>query len=125
MCIRDSGDTVRRYIRLTELVPELLDMVDRGEIKFNPAVELSYLAKEEQKDFLSAMDFAQAAPSLSQAQRIKKLAQEGECTLDAMCEIMNEIKKGDVYKRQRLDKRLRGRLSGAEQSMPMWSWFFL
>ncbi len=91
-----SGDTVRRYIRLTELVPELLDMVDRGEIKFNPAVELSYLAKEEQKDFLSAMDFAQAAPSLSQAQRIKKLAQEGECTLDAMCEIMNEIKKGEL-----------------------------
>lgn len=91
-----SGDTVRRYIRLTELVPELLDMVDRGEIKFNPAVELSYLAKEEHKDFLSAMDFAQAAPSLSQAQRIKKLAQEGECTLDAMCEIMNEIKKGEL-----------------------------
>ena len=91
-----SGDTVRRYIRLTELVPELLDMVDKGEIKFNPAVELSYLAKEEQKDFLSAMDFAQAAPSLSQAQRIKKLAQEGECTLDAMCEIMNEIKKGEL-----------------------------
>ena len=69
-------------------------MVDTGQIKFNPAVELSYLASEEQKDFLSAMDYAQAAPSLSQAQRIKKLAQEGECTLDAMCEIMNEIKKG-------------------------------
>ena len=91
-----SKDTIRRYIRRTELIPELLDMVDTGQIKFNPAVELSYLASEEQKDFLSAMDYAQAAPSLSQAQRIKKLAQEGECTLDAMCEIMNEIKKGEL-----------------------------
>ena len=91
-----SKDTIRRYIRLTELIPELLDMVDTGQIKFNPAVELSYLASEEQRDFLSAMDYAQAAPSLSQAQRIKKLAQEGECTLDAMCEIMNEIKKGEL-----------------------------
>ena len=91
-----SKDTIRRYIRLTELIPELLDMVDTGQIKFNPAVELSYLASEEQQDFLSAMDYAQAAPSLSQAQRIKKLAQEGECTLDAMCEVMNEIKKGEL-----------------------------
>ena len=91
-----SGDTVRRYIRLTELIPELLDMVDNGQIKFNPAVELSYLAREEQKDFLEAMDYAQAAPSLSQAQRIKKLAQSGECTLEAMCDIMNEIKKGEL-----------------------------
>ena len=91
-----SKDTIRRYIRLTELIPELLDMVDTGQIKFNPAVELSYLAREEQQDFLSAMDYAQATPSLSQAQRIKKLAQEGECTLDAMCEIMNEIKKGEL-----------------------------
>ena len=89
----ESGRQVQRYIRLTELIPELLDMVDNGQIKFNPAVELSYLAKEEQQDFLSAMDYAQAAPSLSQAQRIKKLAQEGECTLDAMCDIMNEVKK--------------------------------
>lgn len=91
-----SKNQIFRYIRLTELIPELLDMVDSGQIKFNPAVELSYLASEEQKDFLSAMDYAQAAPSLSQAQRIKKLAQEGECTLDAMCEIMNEIKKGEL-----------------------------
>lgn len=92
----DTQTQVKRYIRLTELIPELLDMVDTGQIKFNPAVELSYLAKEEQKDFLSAMDYAQAAPSLSQAQRIKKLAQEGECTLDAMCEIMDEVKKGEL-----------------------------
>ena len=91
-----SKNQIFRYIRLTELIPELLDMVDTGQIKFNPAVELSYLAREEQQDFLSAMDYAQAAPSLSQAQRIKKLAQEGECTLDAMCEIMNEIKKGEL-----------------------------
>ena len=94
----DSKNQVRRYIRLTELTPELLDMVDSGHIKFNPAVELSYLAKEEQKDFLEAMDYAQAAPSLSQAQRIKKLAQEGNCTLDAMCEIMNEMKKDEMDK---------------------------
>lgn len=94
----DSQTQVKRYIRLTELIPELLDMVDSGQIKFNPAVELSYLAKEEQKDFLEAMDYAQAAPSLSQAQRIKKLAQEGNCTLDAMCEIMNEMKKDEMDK---------------------------
>lgn len=94
----DSKNQVRRYIRLTELTPELLDMVDFGQIKFNPAVELSYLAKEEQKDFLEAMDYAQAAPSLSQAQRIKKLAQEGNCTLEAMCEIMNEMKKDEMDK---------------------------
>ncbi|MGN0321820.1 MAG: ParB/RepB/Spo0J family partition protein, partial [Oliverpabstia sp.] len=93
-----SRETVRRYIRLTELIPELMDMVDNGQIKFNPAVELSYLAKEEQQDFLSAMDYAQTTPSLSQAQRIKKMAQEGECTLDAMCEIMNEVKKEEQGK---------------------------
>lgn len=94
----DSKNQVRRYIRLTELTPELLDMVDSGQIKFNPAVELSYLAKEEQKDFLEAMDYAQAAHSLSQAQHIKKLAQEGNCTLEAMCEIMNEMKKDEMDK---------------------------
>lgn len=92
----DSQTQVKRFIRLTELIPELLDMVDTGQIKFNPAVELSYLAHEEQKDFLTAMDYAQAAPSLSQAQRIKKLAQDGECSLEAMCEIMNEVKKGEM-----------------------------
>ena len=89
----ESYKNVQRYIRLTELIPELLDMVDTGQIKFNPAVQLSYLAREEQQDFLEAMDYAQTSPSLSQAQRIKKLAQEGECTLDAMCDIMNEVKK--------------------------------
>ena len=93
-----SKNSIFRYIRLTELIPELLDMVDNGQIKFNPAVELSYLAREEQQDFLSAMDFAQAAPSLSQAQRIKKMSQDGECTLDAMCEVMNEVKKDTLDK---------------------------
>lgn len=91
-----SKDTVRRYIRLTDLIPELLEMVDNGQIKFNPAVELSFLAKEEQKQFMDAMDYAQAPPSLSQAQRIKKMSLEGTCTLDAMCEVMNEIKKGEL-----------------------------
>lgn len=94
----DSMTQVKRYIRLTELIPELLDMVDTGQIKFNPAVELSYLAREEQKDFLSAMDYAQTTPSLSQAQRIKKMSQEGTCTLEAMCEVMNEMKKDTLDK---------------------------
>ncbi len=87
---------MQRYIRLTELIPQLLDMVDHKQLAFNPAVELSYLKKEEQEQFLEAMDYAQAAPSLSQAQRVKKLSQSGECTLDAMCDIMDEVKKGDL-----------------------------
>lgn len=91
-----SKDTVKRYIRLTNLIPEILDMVDEKKIAFNPAVELSYLKPFEQKKFLEAMDYAQASPSLSQAQRLKKLSQEGGCTLDAMCEVMNEIKKDEL-----------------------------
>ena len=83
----------QRYIRLTELIPELLNMVDEKKIAFNPAVELSYLKKEEQKDFLEAMNYAQATPSLSQAQRLKKFSQEGKCSLDAMCAIMSEERK--------------------------------
>ena len=94
----ESARTVQRYIRLTELCPELLDMVDSGQIKFNPAVELSYLAKEEQKDFLEAMDYAQAAPSLSQAQRIKKLAQEGHFSYDVAFAVMGEEKKDELDK---------------------------
>ena len=92
----ESGRQVQRYIRLTNLVPELLEMVDQKKISFNPAVELSYLAPEEQETFLAAMDEVQAAPSLSQAQRLKKLAQEGDFTLDSAREIMNEVKKGDL-----------------------------
>ena len=92
----DSARTVQRYIRLTNLVPDLLDLVDCKQISFNPAVELSYLSPEEQETFLQAMDEVQAAPSLSQAQRLKKLAQEGNFTMDAAREILNEVKKGDL-----------------------------
>lgn len=103
-----SKNQIFRFIRLTYLIPELLEKVDSKELAFNPAVELSYLSEEQQRDFLNAMDYAQAAPSLSQAQRIKKLAQNpgdgdddgdsdgeasGGCTLDNMCTIMNEVKK--------------------------------
>ena len=91
--VGQSKNQIFRYIRLTELIPELLDMVDEKKIAFNPAVELSYLKKEEQKDFLEAMDYAQATPSLSQAQRLKKFSQEGKCSLDAMCAIMSEERK--------------------------------
>lgn len=91
-----SKDNVKRFIRLTNLIPELLDMVDQKQISFNPAVELSYLAPEEQEIFMQAMDEVQAAPSLSQAQRLKKLAQEGDFTMDSAREIMNEVKKGDL-----------------------------
>ena len=92
----ESGRQVQRYIRLTNLIPELLEMVDQKQISFNPAVELSYLAPEEQEIFMQAMDEVQASPSLSQAQRLKKLAQEGDFTMDAAREIMNEVKKGDL-----------------------------
>lgn len=92
----ESKTQVQRFIRLTNLIPEILDMVDEKKIAFNPAVELSYLKPSEQKEFLEAMDYAQASPSLSQAQRLKKLSQEGDCNLDAMCEVMNEIKKDEL-----------------------------
>lgn len=102
-----SRNQVSRFIRLTYLVPELLEKVDKKELAFNPAVELSYLSEEQQRNFLEAMDYSQAAPSLSQAQRIKKLAQNpddsdgdddddgvsGGCTLENMCSIMEEVKK--------------------------------
>ena len=92
----DSSRNVQRFIRLTNLIPELLDMVDQKQISFNPAVELSYLTPEEQQHVIEAMDFTQAAPSLSQAQRLKKLSQEGGCTLEAMQDILGEVKKGDL-----------------------------
>ena len=92
----ESRKQVQLYIRLTNLIPELLEMVDQKQISFNPAVELSYLAPEEQEIFMQAMDEVQASPSLSQAQRLKKLAQEGDFTMDAAREIMNEVKKGDL-----------------------------
>lgn len=92
----ESARQVQRFINLPNLIPELLDMVDRKEIAFNPAVELSFLKKEEQKGFLEAMDYGQSTPSLSQAQRIKKLSQAGMCTQEAMNTIMNEEKKSEL-----------------------------
>jgi ParB family chromosome partitioning protein len=91
-----SKDNVKRYIRLTNLIPELMDMVDNKQVAFNPAVELSYLAKEEQQIFMDVMESEQCPPSLSQAQRIKKLSQEGNCTFESMSEIMGEEKKADL-----------------------------
>ena len=93
-----SGDTVRRYIRLTSLIPELLDMVDEKKIAFNPAVELSYLDTNQQRDFLEAMQDTQNAPSLSQAQRLKKLAQEGHFSYDVAFAVMGEEKKDELDK---------------------------
>ena len=92
----DSSRNVQRYIRLTYLIPELLEMVDQQKISFNPAVELSYLTPEEQQHVIEAMDYTQASPSLSQAMRLKKLSQEGGCSLEDMCDILGEVKKGDL-----------------------------
>lgn len=93
-----SRNQVQRYIRLTELIPELLSMVDEKKIAFNPAVELSYLKPEEQLLLIEAMDIEQATPSLSQAQRLKKFSADGKCTLEAMSAIMSEEKKGELDK---------------------------
>ena len=92
----ESQRQVQRYIRLTELIPELMDMVDEKKIALNPAYELSFLKKEEQVDLLDAMDSEQATPSLSQAQRLKKYSQEEHLTLDMMRVIMGEEKKSDL-----------------------------
>ena len=94
----DSRNQVHRYIRLTELIPQLLDMVDEKKIAFNPAVELSYLKRAEQTDLLDAMDSEQATPSLSQAQRLKRFSQEGTLNIDMMRAIMSEEKKTEVDK---------------------------
>ena len=90
-----SGDTVRRYIRLTNLVPELLDMVDEKKIAFNPAVELSYLDEAQQRDFLEAMEDTQNTPSLSQAQQLKKMAQQGEFSYEKAFDVMGQEKKSE------------------------------
>ena len=90
-----SGDTVRRYIRLTNLIPELLDMVDEKKISFNPAVELSYLDESQQRDFLEAMNDTQNAPSLSQAQQLKKMAQQGELSYEKAFDVMGQEKKSE------------------------------
>ena len=96
--VGESGRQIQRYIRLTNLIPELLDMVDAKQISFNPAVELSYLKPFEQTQFISAMEYGGAPPTLSQAQRIKRLSQDGHCGIDAMCAIMSEEKKVDMDK---------------------------
>ena len=90
-----SGDTVRRYIRLTNLIPELLDMVDEKKISFNPAVELSYLDESQQRAFLEAMNDTQNAPSLSQAQHLKKMAQQGEFSYEKAFDVMGQEKKSE------------------------------
>ena len=92
----ESTKQVQRFIRLTNLIPELLDMVDNRKIAFNPAVELSYLRQDEQTELLDAMDSEQATPSLSQAQRLKKFSQEGRLSIDVMRAIMSEEKKSDL-----------------------------
>lgn len=96
--VGDSATQVKRYIRLAELIPELLSKVDKKEISLTPAVELAYLTQEEQQGFLDAMEYSQNSPSLSQAQRIKKLSQCGNCTVEAMREIMSEEKKNEPDK---------------------------
>ena len=95
----ESGESykqIQRYIKLTALHPKLLEMLDKGEISFNPAVEISYLKMKEQENFLKAMDYAQSVPSLSQAQRIKALSKSGKLTLEEMQDILSEIKKGEI-----------------------------
>ena len=96
--VGQSKNQIQRYIRLTELIPELLDMVDEKKIAFNPAYELSFLKPEEQKMLLDAMDYEQATPSLSQAQRLKKFSQDGKLSEDVMLAIMSEEKKGELDK---------------------------
>jgi len=92
----DSAKQVQRYLKLTDLIPELLEKLDNGELSFNPAVELSYLTIEEQKEFIDAMEYTQAVPSISKAQRIKKLSREKKLTGTKMREIMGGIKKGEI-----------------------------
>ena len=92
----ESGRQVQRYVRLTNLIPELLDMVDTKKISFNPAVELSYLDEKQQRAFLEAMDSTQNAPSVSQAQKLKKMAQKGEFTAEKASEIMEQEKKSEL-----------------------------
>ena len=96
--VNESARTVQRFIRLTELISELLDMVDEHKLAFNPAVEVSYLKQDEQRMLLEAMDAEQTTPSLSQAQRLKKFSQEGKLTEEAMSAIMSEEKKSDMDK---------------------------
>ena len=94
--VGESGRQIQRYVRLTELIPHLQEMVDNKKIAINPAVEISYMTEDQQKDLIEAMDYAQSTPSLSQAQRLKKLSQTKKCNLVSMCNIMSEEKKSDL-----------------------------
>jgi ParB family chromosome partitioning protein len=96
--VGESARTVQRYIRLTELTPDLLDLVDDKKIAFNPAVEISFLSHDEQRELLEVMDMQQTSPSLSQAQRMKKFSQEGKLSFDVMTAIMSEEKLADLDK---------------------------
>ncbi|MDO5703434.1 MAG: chromosome partitioning protein ParB, partial [Lachnospiraceae bacterium] len=92
----ESAKQLQRYMKLTELIPELLQMLDDGKISFNPAFEIAFLKEEEQRQLKQAMDYTQCSPSLSQAQRIKKLSQAGELTAEIMNDILGEVKKGET-----------------------------
>lgn len=94
--VGESARTVQRFVRLTELIPPLQGMVDNKKLAINPAVEISYMSEDQQKDLIEAMDYAQSTPSLSQAQRLKKLSQTKKCNLVSMCNIMSEEKKSDL-----------------------------
>ena len=94
--VGESARTVQRFVRLTELIPPLQEMVDNKKLAVNPAVEISYMTEDHQKDLMEAMDYAQSTPSLSQAQRLKKLSQTKKCNLVSMCNIMSEEKKSDL-----------------------------
>ena len=94
----ESRNQIQRFIRLTYLIPDLLEMVDQKRIGMNPAVELSYLKHREQEEVLDAIEYAQAIPSLSQAQRLKALSQECACTFEVMCQILSEVKKAEIDK---------------------------
>jgi len=92
----ESPKQIQRYLKIADLIPELLEKLDKGDLSFNPAYEIAFLKENEQKQFLEAMKFVQSVPSVSQAQRIKKLSQDGELTIQKMKKILSELKKGDV-----------------------------
>jgi ParB family chromosome partitioning protein len=103
----ESRNQIQRYIRLTELTPDLLDLVDDKKIAFNPAVEISFLSHDEQRELLEVMDMQQTSPSLSQAQRMKKFSQEGKLSFDVMTAIMSEEKRADLDKITLTGERLK------------------
>ena len=103
----ESAKQIQRYLKITELIPELLDRLDEGRISFNPAYEIAFLKESEQREFLRAMEMVQTAPSVSQAQRIKNLSKEGGVTLEQMKKILGEVKKGEVNRVMFKNEQLR------------------